>query len=87
MGLFNRIRPTFEVPPTEPTSVQAAVAGIDIQLAEIAGIPRDVRGDGLDWRADVLLDKRNTIRKARPAEVPVVPGYVDARAENYWRNP
>jgi hypothetical protein len=46
-----------------------------------------VRGDGLDWRADVLLDKRNTIRKARPAEVPVVPGYVDARAENYWRNP
>jgi hypothetical protein len=82
MGLFNRIRPTFEVPPAEASTVQRLAdlqSRTDAALRLIDGF---AAGRDPDVR-DAVLEVRLALRPA----VPVVPGYVDARAENYGENP
>jgi hypothetical protein len=82
MGLFNRIRPTFEVPPAEASTVQRLAdlqSRTDAALRLIDGF---AAGRDPDVR-DAVLEIRHTLRPA----VPAVPGYVDATANKYWENP
>lgn len=82
MGLFNRIRPAFVIPPAEATTVQRLAelqSRTDAALRLIDGF---AAGPDPDVR-DAVLEIRHALRPA----VPVVPGYVDARADKYWENP
>lgn len=82
MGLFNRIRPTFEVPPAESSTVQRLAelqSRTDAALRLIDGF---AAGRDPDVR-DAVLEIRLALRPS----VPVVPGYVDATADKYWENP
>jgi hypothetical protein len=78
MGLFNRIRPTFVIPPAEASTVQRLAdlqSRTDAALRLIDGF---AAGRDPDVR-DAVLEVRHTLRPA----VPVVPGYVDATANKY----
>lgn len=73
MDLFkrNRLSPDFPAVPAEPTARdlidEARIAEMDEEIYRAHKLGRT------DDR-DRLMDLRNAIRPARPAEVPVIPG-------------
>lgn len=73
------------VPAVEPSASERVddEARIERLNAEIWEAFRD----GDKARADRLIDMRLAIRPAQESEVPVVPGRVEASAENYQENP
>lgn len=75
----------YQVPPAEASVVsrREALAGVDIRLSELAGIPPWARSEEQWDELDRLLDRR--ARLAR--EVPVVSGRVESIVENYQENP
>jgi hypothetical protein len=82
MGLFNRIRPTFVIPPAEASTVQRLAdlqSRTDAALRLIDGF---AAGRDPDVR-DAVLEVRLALRPA----VPVVPGYVDAPRRQLLEEP
>lgn len=75
----------YQVPPAEASVVsrREALAGVDIRLSELAGIPPWQRTEGQWDELDRLLDRRMRLRPA----VPVVPGRVESIVANYQENP
>lgn len=67
-------RTDYEVPPQEAAIISraAALAGVDIRLSELAGIPPWARTAEHWEELDRLLDHR--MRLTAPPPVPVVPG-------------
>ncbi len=84
--LRNLGRVDYQTPPQEPAceSKQAALMGVDIRLAELAGIPPWERTEEHWDELDRLLDRRARLTERL---VPVVPGRVDSIIDNYWENP
>ena len=76
----------YQVPPAEASVVsrREALAGVDIRLSELAGIPRWQRTGEQRDEMDRLLDRR--ARLVQEA-VPVVPGRVESVVANYQENP
>ena len=79
-------RVDYQTPPQEATyeSRQAALAGVDIRLSELAGIPLRARTEEHWDELDRLLDRRMRLTEQL---VPVVPGRAEASIENYQENP
>jgi hypothetical protein len=67
-------RVNYEVPPQEAAIISraAALAGVDIRLSELAGIPRDMRTEAEHDEIERLMERRS--RLTAPPPVPVVPG-------------
>lgn len=69
-------RAEYQTPPQEAAVISraAALAGVDIRLSELAGIPPWARTEEHWDELDRLLDRRmRLVRAMRPA-VPVIPG-------------
>ena len=75
----------YQVPPQEAAveSRQAALAGVDIRLSELAGIPPWARSEEQWDELDRLLDRRARLARS----VPVNPGRVESIVANYQENP
>lgn len=67
-------RADYQIPPQEAAVISraAALAGVDIRLSEIAGIPRHLRTVAHAEEMDRLLDRR--VWLTMPPPVPVIPG-------------
>jgi hypothetical protein len=67
-------RADYQIPPQEAAVISraAALAGVDIRLSELAGIPRHLRTVAHAEEIERLLDRRSLLTR-RPL-VPVVPG-------------
>jgi hypothetical protein len=79
-------RVTYNVPPQESPGVSrlAALMGVDIRLAELAGIPRQLRTAEQDEEIQRLLDRRMRLTEQL---VPVIPGRIDSIIDNRRENP
>lgn len=79
-------RVDYQTPPQEAAyeSRQAALAGVDICLSELAGIPRHLRTAEQDEQIQWLLERRTRLTEQ---SVPVVPGRAEASIDNYQENP
>ena len=79
-------RVLYDVPPQESPGVSklAALMGVYIRLAELAGIPPWARPEEHWNELDRLHDPRAPLTERL---VPVVPGRVEASIHNYEENP
>jgi hypothetical protein len=79
-------RVTYNVPPQESPGVSrlAALMGVDIRLAELAGIPRQLRTAEQDEEIQRLLDRRMRLTEQL---VLVIPGRIDSIIDNRRENP
>lgn len=81
-------RVDYQTPPQEAAYVskQEALAGVDIRLSELAGIPPWCRSEEQWDELDRLLDRRMRLTAAL---VPVVPGpdRFNQTVETHWENP
>lgn len=79
-------RVDYQTPPNEATyeSRQAALAGVDIRLSELAGIPSDLRTVEQWDELDRLLARRKRLTEQT---VPMVPGRAEKSIEEYGKNP
>ena len=79
-------RVDYQTPPQESPGVSRleALAGVDIRLAELAGIPPWARTAEHWDELDRLLDRRMRLTERL---VPVVPGRAEASIDNYQENP
>ena len=78
-------RVVYQTPPQEPAYVskQEALAGVDIRLSELAGIPPEYRSEEQWDELDRLLDRRMRLTAALASAL----GRVEASIENYQENP
>lgn len=79
-------RVLYDVPPQESPGVSRleALMGVDIRLADPAGIPPWQRTEEHWDELDRLLERRTRLA---PRPVPVVPGRVDSIIDNHWESP